>query len=153
MVRKIKEKHNLAPIHHLKQHGRAFTTKDEIANVLGQTIQLNFSSDNYSPEFKRVKEEAERTNIDFRFNSSKAYNDSITMRQLVDAIHSGKSSLPCPDNIHYKVIKRFPTATVVHLLGLLYYYVFFGHRSNNKTQQRSLRSPKLRTYFPHQLPL
>ena len=40
------------------------------------------------------------------------------MHQLVDAIHSGKSSLPCPDNIHYKVIKRFPTATVVHLLGL-----------------------------------
>ena len=118
VVRKIEGKHSQAPIHHLKQNGHLFTSKEEIANVLGQTIQLNSSSDNYSPEFQRVKTEAERTKMDFRSDNSETYNDPITMRELKDAINSGKNSSPGPDNIHYTVIKHFPTATLVLLLGL-----------------------------------
>ena len=60
-----------------------------LANVLSQTIQLNFSSDNHSPEFQRVKIETERTKLELGSDNSEAYNDPITMCELVDAIQSG----------------------------------------------------------------
>ena len=56
MIRRISGKNSKSHLHHLKDtNGELLTSKDEIADKLGQTFELNSSSDQYSNDFKNLK--------------------------------------------------------------------------------------------------
>jgi len=61
MVQKIKGKNNKTNVHHLKDGRDTLRSEQDISNKLGQTFSKNSSTQNYHPEFKKIKK-TERKN-------------------------------------------------------------------------------------------
>jgi hypothetical protein len=60
MVRKISGKFAPLPIKHLKQNNATVDNPQDIANVLGSTLEYNSSSNHYTAAFQRYKNQQEK---------------------------------------------------------------------------------------------
>ena len=101
-INKITGKNNNKLLHHLKdENNQLITDKKGIANKLGESFQQCSSSDNYSPDFQKIKHDAEKEDIDFNTQESRNYNKKFKMRDLKWSIKKSKSSAPGIDHIHY----------------------------------------------------
>jgi vancomycin resistance protein YoaR len=63
MVRKIKGKNNKTNVHHLKDRRDTLTSEQDISNKLGQIFSKDSSTQNYHPEFKKLKMQKEKTKL------------------------------------------------------------------------------------------
>ena len=124
MIRKITGKNIPSHSLHLKDpQGNSITNKEDIARTLGSTFKQNSSSDNYSDEFKSIKDKAEEDVLDFSTrNKHLSYNKRFKLRDLKRSIKKSKDTTPGPDNIHYKLLKHLPDETLIILLNIINNY-------------------------------
>ena len=127
-VRKITGKNNGKLFHHLKgENGDMITTKNDVANALGQQFQKNSSSSNYCTEFQKIKAKSEKQPINFDLSGTDieeehGYNKIFRMRDLKWSIKKSKNSTPGPDQIHYEILRHIPEETLKILLNILNEY-------------------------------
>ena len=107
-------------MHHIKdENGTLITDRMQIANTLGAAIEKNSSSKNYSKEFQSIKAQKEKQNINFKTNKNLRYNKKFTMRDLKRSLKKSNNSSPCPDQIHYEILRHLPIETLHILLDII----------------------------------
>ena len=120
MIRKITGKNVSHNLHHLKNSsGELITNKEDIANSLGQSVERNSSSTNYSHEFQRIKASQEKKKLNFSTNKFIKYNKKFTLRDLKRSIRKSNNSSFGPDQIHYEILRHLPDRTLVFLLDII----------------------------------
>ncbi len=63
-------------------NGEIVSSKKDIADTLGKHFQQCSSSNNYSKEFKKIKRDVEKNDINFNTNEHRNYNKKFKMRDL-----------------------------------------------------------------------
>ena len=117
-IRKIKGKGGKSSIRHLKENGKLITDKQNIVNLLASTLAENSSSNNYCPEFQRIKREKEKKTCDFSSENLEDYNLPFTLEELKQALRKSNNSVAGPDDIHYQLLTHLPERTLLTLLQL-----------------------------------
>ena len=74
-------------------------------------LTIHSSSDNYTNNFKRYKQQAERNNLNFTSNNKETYNAPFTFKELEEALGGAKGTAAGPDDIHYLLIEHFGTSS------------------------------------------
>ena len=116
-VRKIKGNRQ-RKINVLKEGDQYYTTHQEIANRLGQTFSNISSAENYQPNFKRVKDQEERKNLNFQSNEEQDYNKKFSLEELEAALQRTKNTVPGPDDVHYRMLREMPLCAKQYLLKI-----------------------------------
>ena len=112
MIRKISGKSKSPSFTHLNtKRGTKATSKEEIANTLGETFLDNSSSRNYSEKFQKIK-------LNFTSANTKEYNSLFNITELKDAIGMSKDTATGPDDIHYQMLKHLPETALDTLLQI-----------------------------------
>ncbi len=65
MVHSLKGKGNFSSVKHLLRDGSLITTKEDIANELASSFSKISSSGNSTPAFQHVKNQQEKTTLNF----------------------------------------------------------------------------------------
>ena len=119
MIRKISGKSKSPSFTHLNtKRGTKATSKEEIANTLGETFLDNSSSRNYSEKFQNIKKQEEKINLNFTSSNTEEYNSLFNMTELKDAIAISKDTATGPDDIHYQMLKHLPETALDTLLHI-----------------------------------
>ena len=80
MIRKISGKSKSPSYTHLNTcRGTKSTTKEDIANTLGETFLKNSSSRNYSEKFQNIKKQQETNKINFKSLNNEDYNNPFNI--------------------------------------------------------------------------
>ena len=119
MIRKISGKSKSPSFTHLNtKRGTKATSKEEIANTLGETFSDNSSSRNYSEKFQNIKKQEEKMKLNFTSSNTEEYNSLFNITELKDAIAVSKDTATGPDDIHYQMLKHLPETALTH------FYIF-----------------------------
>ena len=120
MIRKISGKYNQKPYKHLiNDQGIKITNKNEILDELAEGFAKSSSAENYSDEFKKIKDENEKVELNFQSNNKEYYNKFFKLRDLKRSIKRAKNTASGPDYIHIQVIKHLPNETLRILLDVI----------------------------------
>ena len=119
MVRKISGKRKKSNISHLiKSDESVITTKEGIANVLGETFSKNSSSENYDKKFQHVKSREEKKPLNFKSNNTEDYNKPFSPSELLDSLEKCHDTAVGPDHVHYQLLKHLPQESLDLLLEI-----------------------------------
>ena len=119
MIRKISGKSKSPSFTHLNtKRGTKATSKEEIANTLGETFLDNSSSRNYSEKFQNIKKQEEKIKLNFTSSNTEEYNSLFNITELKDAIAESKDTATGPDDIHYQMLKHLPETALDTLLHI-----------------------------------
>ena len=119
MIRKISGKSKSPSYTHLNTcRGTKSTTKEDIANTLGETFLKNSSSRNYSEKFQNIKKQQETNKINFKSLNNEDYNNPFNILELKDAIQKSHDTATGPDEIHYQMLKHLPDNALLTLLHI-----------------------------------
>ena len=119
MIRKISGKSKSPSFTHLNtKRGTKATSKEEIANTLGETFLDNSSSRNYSKKFQNIKKQEEKIKLNFTSSNTEEYNSLFNITELKDAIAVSKDTATGPDDIHYQMLKHLPETALDTLLHI-----------------------------------
>ena len=118
MVRKIKGKTKGSKVNHLKKNNNLITSKKDIANTLGESFSKNSSSENYTDEFQRVKNNKEKVKLNFSSGNAEDYNKPFSIRELKHSLERAHDTSAGPDNIHYQLLKHLPDSVLSILLSI-----------------------------------
>ena len=119
MIRKISGKSKSPSFTHLNtKRGTKATSKEEIANTLGETFLDNSSSRNYSEKFQNIKKQEEKIKLNFTSSNTEEYNSLFNVTELKDAIAVSKDIATGPDDIHYQMLKHLPETALDTLLHI-----------------------------------
>ena len=119
MIRKISGKSKSPSFTHLNtKRGTKATSKEEIANTLGETFLDNSSSRNYSEKFQNIKKQEEKIKLNFTSSNTEEYNSLFNITELKDAIAVSKDTATGPDDIHYQMLKHLPETALDTLLHI-----------------------------------
>ena len=118
MIRKISGKSKTPSYTHLNTcRETKATSKEDIANTLGETFLKNSSSRNYSEIFKHIKMQQEKNNINFKSLNNEEYNNPFN---LLDAVQTSNDTATGPDEVHYQMLKHLPNnalSTILHIFN------------------------------------
>ena len=121
MIRKISGKSKAPSYTHLNTcRETKATSKEDIANTLGETFLKNSSSQNYSEKFKHIKMQQEKNNINFKSLNNEEYNNPFNLLELIDAIQKSNDTATWPDEVHYQMLKHLPNnalSTILHIFN------------------------------------
>ena len=121
MIRKISGKSKAPSYTHLNTcRETKATSKEDIANTLGETFLKNSSSQNYSEKFKHIKMQQEKNNINFKSLNNEEYNNPFNLLELIDAIQKSNDTATGPDEVHYQMLKHLPNnalSTILHIFN------------------------------------
>ena len=118
MVRKIQGKGKSASMNHLKKNNTHVTSKKDIANTLADKFSEKSSAENFSAKFRKIKDQQEKQKLKFTSDNSESYNSKFSLTELTDALSKAHDSSPGPDDIHYQLLKHFPSSTLSILLEI-----------------------------------
>ena len=118
MVKKMKGKNAKAGVQHLKKDNEVLTAKEDIAEELAKTFEKNSSTQNYSEEFQRKKEQKEGQRLNFKSNNLEDYNQPFTLDELLTALKKSHDTATGPDQVHYQLLKHLPNECLTTLLNL-----------------------------------
>ena len=119
MIRKTSGKSKSPSFTHLNtKRGTKATSKEEIANTLGETFLDNSSSRNYSEKFQNIKKQEEKIKLNFTSSNTEEYNILFNITELKDAIAVSKDTATGPDDIHYQMLKHLPETALDTLLHI-----------------------------------
>ena len=119
MIRKISGKSKSPSFTHLNtKRGTKATSKEEIANTLGETFLDNSSSRNYSEKFQNIKKQEEKIKLNFTSSNTEEYNNLFNITELKDAIAVSTDTATGPDDIHYQMLKHLPETALDTLLHI-----------------------------------
>ena len=114
MIQKISGKSKSPSFAHLNtKRGKKVTSKEEIANTLGETFLDNSSSRNYSEKFQKKKNK-----LNFTSSNTEEYNSLFNITEPKDAIAVSKDTATGPDDIHYQMLKHLPETSLDTLLHI-----------------------------------
>ena len=116
-LRKIRGR-EIRKISILQQHGRLYTSTQEIVECLAEVFHQVLNASNYSSQFLVRKHKEERREICFRSNNSKAYNREFSMSELNFALQHASNTQPGPDQVYYNMLKPLPEVAQQHLLDI-----------------------------------
>ena len=164
MIRKISGKSKTPSYTHLNTcRETKATSKEDIANTLGETFLKNSSSRNYSEKIKDIKMQQEKNNINFKSLNNEEYNNPFTLLELIDAIQKSNDRATWPDEVHYQMLKHLPNnalSTILHIFNDIWATGVFTESwrlvtiySNTQTRTRSRRTIKLQTNSSYKLSL
>ena len=121
MIRKISGKSKAPSYTHLNTcRETKATSKEDIANTLGETFLKNSSSQNYSEKFKHIKMQQEKNNINFKSLNNEEYNNPFNLLELIDAVQKSNDTATGPDEVHYQMLKHLPNnalSTILHIFN------------------------------------
>ena len=100
------------------KRGTKATSKEEIANTLGETFLDDSSSRNYSEKFQNIKKQEEKIKLNFTSSNTEEYNSLFNITELKDAIAISKDTATGPDDIHYQMLKHLPETALDTLLHI-----------------------------------
>ena len=99
------------PPPNLKGGGITHTDPQEVSELFAAHYSSISSDSSYSPTFLNTKRTTEQNHLDFSTNLSLAYNEPITVREILGAIRTSKPSTPGEDQITYEMLRHLhPTA-------------------------------------------
>ena len=128
MVRKISGKQMSSSVSYLTDsNGTKYTEKEDIVNSLATAFQKNSSSNNYSEEFQRFKQNAEKQRLNFSSDNTEIYNKEFKMSELLDALSKAHDTATGPDEVHYQFIKHLPNTGLSVLLDIFNDIWVSGH--------------------------
>ena len=104
-------------IHILKENSQTYSSHQQIADKLAQTMAKISSTSNYHDNFLPRKRVVEDNLPDFG-NSSQYYNRPISPDEFNFAISNSTDSAPGYDQIYYSMIKNLPPPAKSHLLAI-----------------------------------
>ena len=121
MIRKISCKTKSPNYTHLNHVGAETksTSKADITDTLGETFANNSSPQNYTETFRKVKNEQEKTKLNFKSANSEDYYKLLNFDELLEAINQSHDSPTGPDEIHYQMLKHLPESSHHPLLNIL----------------------------------
>ena len=121
MIRKISGKSKAPSYTHLNTcRETKATSKEDIANTLGETFLKNSSSQNYSEKFKHIKMQQEKNNINFKSLNNEEYNNPFNLLELIDAIKKSNDTATGLDEVHYQMLNHLPNnalSTILHIFN------------------------------------
>ena len=118
-IRKLSGESKSPSFTHLNtKRGTKATSKEEIANTLGETFLDNSSSRNYSEKFQNIKKQEEMIKLNFTSSNTEEYNSLFNITELKDAIAVSKDTATGPDDIHYQMLKHLPETALDTLLHI-----------------------------------
>ena len=113
MIRKISGKSKSPSFTHLNtKRGEKATSKEEIANTLGETFLDKSSSRNYSEKFQNIKKQQENIKVNFTSSNNEEYNSLFNITELKDAIAISKDTATGPNDIHFQKLKHLPESAI-----------------------------------------
>ena len=120
MIRKISGKTKSPNYTHLNHVGAETkpTSKADIADTLGEIFANKSSPQNYTETFRKVKNEQEKTKLNFKSANSEDYNKLFNFDELLEAINQSHDSATGPDEIHYQMLKHLPESSLQTLLNI-----------------------------------
>ncbi|GFW95396.1 putative RNA-directed DNA polymerase from transposon X-element [Trichonephila clavipes] len=107
----------------LQTSNSVFSSPVEIVNILGETFQIVSSAASYNSRFLEIKEQAERTPINFSTRSFFPYNCDFTMTELKKALLQAHNTSPGPDGIPYTMLRHLNPNS---LANIIFYSTEFG---------------------------
>jgi hypothetical protein len=120
IIRKIKGNKERV-INMLSENDTIFSTKQEIANKLGQTFSNISSTNNYSATFQQYRTIKELEYLDFtpNINETYPYNEEFSIEELQYALDKTRNTSPGPDGIIINMIKKLPENALLYHLEIL----------------------------------
>ena len=119
MIRKISGKSKSTSFTHLNtKRGTKATSKEKIANTLGETFLDKISSRNYSEKFQNIKKQEENIKLNFTSSNTEEYNSLFNITELKHAIHYQKIQLQALMTSITRCLNTFPKPPLTH------FYVF-----------------------------
>ena len=116
-VRKLSGKFVPSPSPVLKINESLITEPCEVAENLGKHFSKISSSENYSPEFQRIRNT--RISLDLSTNGREIYNVNFSIQEFEEALSSTESTAPGEDTILYEMIKNLPKDAKIFLLKII----------------------------------
>ena len=119
MIRKISGKSKSTSFTHLNtKRGTKATSKEKIANTLGETFLDKISSRNYSEKFQNIKKQEEKIKLNFTSSNTEEYNSLFNITELKHAIHYQKIQLQALMTSITRCLNTFPKPPLTH------FYIF-----------------------------
>ena len=75
-------------------------------------------SQNYTDTFQRIKARKERQPLNFHSHNDEEYNKLSTIEELKTALKKSHDTTPCPDEIHYQILKHLPDLALENLFSI-----------------------------------
>ena len=119
MIRKISGKLKSPSFTHLNTKRRTkASSKEEIANTLGETFLDNSSSRNYSEKFQNIKKQEERSNLISPLQILKNITVCLTLQNLKMLSQCQKIQLQALMTSIYRMLKHLPETALDTLLHI-----------------------------------
>ena len=119
MIRKISGKSKPPSFIHLNtKRGTNATSKEEIANTLGEIFWIILHLGIIQRSFKTSKKQEEKIKLNFTSSNTEEYNSLFNITELKDAIAVSKDTATGPDDIHYQMLKHLPETALDTLLHI-----------------------------------
>ena len=120
MIRAINGKRANNPVFHLKTNdGKTADTEEQIVETLADNYERQSSSQKHGDNFRSTKNQAEKTNLNFKSDNTENYNRIFSMKDLKKSIKKAKNSSEGGDKIHYEIIKHLPHSALEILLEII----------------------------------
>ena len=113
-IRKLQGKFVPEPLPVLSIGDSLVSDPREVAEVFGQHFAKISSPDNYSAEFKNIRDHTMIVPLDS--NNTEAYNLSFTMEEFVNALQLSNPTSPGEDGILYAMVSHLPQPSKQFLL-------------------------------------
>lgn len=118
-IRKISGHYKRSFINNIKHNDNIVTDTEEIANLFGAHQEKVSSNQNYSPNFLRIKDEAESLPLEIFVDPLNPLNRELTYLEFSEALNSRKDTAPGPDNIIIGMIKHLTVENKLIILKFL----------------------------------
>ena len=118
-IRKIKGKFSQQPPPLLKNDQGTLTEEpSETSEIFGKSFAKVSSPENYSPQFKKFKQIAEKQRINFASDQSEQYNCAFSKEEFDHALSTTTETSPGYDKITYSMIKNAHSSLKAKILEL-----------------------------------
>ena len=144
MIRKISGKSKAPSFTQLNtKRGTKATSKEEIANTLGETFLDNSSSRNYSEKFQNIKKQEEKSNLNSPLQILKNITACLTLQNLKMLSQYQKIQLQALMTSITRCLNTFPKPPLTH------FYIFLTVYGQQEFFQKAGVWPQL-YLFPNQ---
>ena len=118
MIRKIQGRSIPPCASFLVKDNISYSTSEDIANILAETLCHISSSQAYSAAFQQHRNAQERIPLDFTSNNLEGYNQLFSFDELQQALSKSHDTAVGQDLIHYQMLKHLPTSALMVLLKI-----------------------------------
>ena len=117
-IAKISKKKTPPVVPTLKIDNKILLDSEEVANIIAGNLSDLTSGSRYSPHFRILKADAEANAPDFFSTNEEAYNDLISLDELLDALKQAKSTAPGNDEVPFDMLTHLSEDGKQFLLDL-----------------------------------